>query len=90
MVTLFGIVVVICLFVCLFLQPELLQWFYETTLEALQDAKNDRLWFKTNTKVIMILYQTNVVTWTRCINDALPCTWWTFALLCMNHFVDFV
>ena len=32
-------------------QSELLQWFYETTLEALQDARNDRLWFKTNTKV---------------------------------------
>lgn len=31
---------------------DLLQEFYETTLEALKDAKNDRLWFKTNTKVI--------------------------------------
>ncbi|CAO1372730.1 unnamed protein product [Diamesa hyperborea] len=30
---------------------ELLQDFYETTLEALRDAKNDRLWFKTNTKL---------------------------------------
>ena len=30
---------------------ELLQDFYETTLEALKDAKNDRLWFKTNTKL---------------------------------------
>lgn len=30
---------------------ELLQEFYETTLEALKDAKNDRLWFKTNTKL---------------------------------------
>lgn len=29
----------------------LLQEFYETTLEALKDAKNDRLWFKTNTKL---------------------------------------
>lgn len=29
----------------------LLQDFYETTLLALKDAKNDRLWFKTNTKV---------------------------------------
>ena len=36
---------------CTRTQAELLQWFYETTLEALQDAKNDRLWFKTNTKV---------------------------------------
>lgn len=34
-----------------FLQMELLQEFYETTLEALKDAKNDRLWFKTNTKL---------------------------------------
>ena len=31
---------------------ELLQNFYETTLDALKDAKNDRLWFKTNTKVL--------------------------------------
>lgn len=30
---------------------ELLQEFYETTLDALKDAKNDRLWFKTNTKL---------------------------------------
>ena len=30
---------------------ELLQEFYETTLDALKDAKNDRLWFKTNCKV---------------------------------------
>lgn len=29
----------------------LLQEFYEITLEALKDAKNDRLWFKTNTKL---------------------------------------
>ena len=29
---------------------EILQKFYETTLDALKDAKNDRLWFKTNTK----------------------------------------
>lgn len=33
------------------LQMELLQDFYETTLDALKDAKNDRLWFKTNTKL---------------------------------------
>lgn len=32
-------------------QMELLQNFYETTLDALKDAKNDRLWFKTNTKL---------------------------------------
>lgn len=30
---------------------DLLQNFYETTLDALKDAKNDRLWFKTNTKL---------------------------------------
>ncbi len=32
-------------------QMALLQNFYETTLEALREAKNDRLWFKTNTKL---------------------------------------
>ncbi|XP_043933521.1 COP9 signalosome complex subunit 2 isoform X2 [Protopterus annectens] len=32
-------------------EMDLLQEFYETTLEALKDAKNDRLWFKTNTKL---------------------------------------
>ncbi|XP_064621028.1 COP9 signalosome complex subunit 2 isoform X2 [Lineus longissimus] len=32
-------------------QMALLQNFYETTLEALKEAKNDRLWFKTNTKL---------------------------------------
>ncbi|KAI1301436.1 COP9 signalosome complex subunit 2 [Halotydeus destructor] len=32
-------------------QMNLLQEFYETTLDALKDAKNDRLWFKTNTKL---------------------------------------
>ena len=29
----------------------LLQDFYETTLDALKDAKNERLWFKTMTKL---------------------------------------
>ncbi|XP_031551892.1 COP9 signalosome complex subunit 2-like [Actinia tenebrosa] len=37
-------------------QMELLQNFYETTLEALRDAKNDRLWFKTNTKLGKLYY----------------------------------
>merc|ERR1712004_502882 len=32
-------------------QMELLQNFYETTLDALRDAKNERLWFKTMTKL---------------------------------------
>uniref|UniRef100_A0A1I7XQC4 TPR_REGION domain-containing protein n=1 Tax=Heterorhabditis bacteriophora TaxID=37862 RepID=A0A1I7XQC4_HETBA len=32
-------------------QMELLQKFYETTLDALKDSKNERLWFKTNTKL---------------------------------------
>ena len=38
---------------------ELLQDFYETTLEALRDAKNDRLWFKTNTKLGKLYYDRN-------------------------------
>jgi len=33
----------------------LLQEFYETTLDALKDAKNERLWFKTNCKVSIFL-----------------------------------
>ncbi|PAV60007.1 hypothetical protein WR25_18053 [Diploscapter pachys] len=32
-------------------QMDLLQQFYEITLDALRDARNDRLWFKTNTKL---------------------------------------
>jgi len=32
-------------------QIEFFQSFYETTLAALQEAKNDRLWFKTNLKL---------------------------------------
>ncbi|KAL1503036.1 hypothetical protein AB1Y20_011105 [Prymnesium parvum] len=32
-------------------QMDLLQTFYETTLVALQEAKNERLWFKTNLKL---------------------------------------
>jgi len=32
-------------------QMQLLQNFYETTLDALRDAKNERLWFKTMTKL---------------------------------------
>ncbi|KAE8748229.1 alien [Frankliniella occidentalis] len=38
---------------------ELLQDFYETTLDALKDAKNDRLWFKTNTKLGKLYYDRN-------------------------------
>eukprot|EP00794_Sanderia_malayensis_P009733 gene9733-10727_t len=37
-------------------QMELLQDFYETTLDALKDAKNDRLWFKTNCKLGKLYY----------------------------------
>jgi len=33
------------------IQVDLLQNFYQTTLDALRDAKNERLWFKTNTKL---------------------------------------
>ncbi|KAH7962665.1 hypothetical protein HPB52_017378 [Rhipicephalus sanguineus] len=40
-------------------QMELLQEFYETTLEALKDAKNDRLWFKTNTKLGKLYFDRN-------------------------------
>lgn len=42
-----------------FLQMELLQNFYETTLDALKDAKNDRLWFKTNTKLGKLYFDRN-------------------------------
>lgn len=31
---------------------QLMLRFYETTLEALKEAKNERLWFKTNLKVL--------------------------------------
>lgn len=34
-----------------------LQRFYETTLEALREAKNERLWFKTNLKLGRLSYQ---------------------------------
>jgi len=37
-------------------QMTLLQEFYETTLDALKDAKNDRLWFKTNCKLGKLYY----------------------------------
>ncbi len=37
-------------------QMELLQDFYETTLDALRDAKNERLWFKTMTKLGKLYY----------------------------------
>ena len=40
-------------------QMELLQNFYETTLEALRDAKNERLWFKTMTKLGKLYYDRN-------------------------------
>lgn len=40
----------------IFLQMELLQNFYETTLDALKEAKNERLWFKTNTKLGKLYY----------------------------------
>lgn len=37
-------------------QMDLLQDFYETTLTALQEAKNERLWFKTNLKLGKLWY----------------------------------
>ncbi|KAL1374469.1 hypothetical protein pipiens_018076 [Culex pipiens pipiens] len=36
-----------------------LQNFYETTLEALKDAKNNRLWFKPNTKLGKLYFDRN-------------------------------
>lgn len=44
---------------CETFQMELLQNFYETTLDALKDAKNDRLWFKTNTKLGKLYFDRN-------------------------------
>ena len=35
---------------------ELLQEFYQTTLEALAEARNDRLWFKTNLKLCKMFF----------------------------------
>ena len=37
------------------MQPNLLQRFYEGTMAALKEAKNERLWFKTNLKVRPLL-----------------------------------
>lgn len=37
----------------------LLQEFYETTLAALQEARNERLWFKTNLKLANLYYESN-------------------------------
>jgi COP9 signalosome complex subunit 2 len=36
---------------------DLLQEFYETTLAALQEARNERLWFKTNLKLANLYYE---------------------------------
>ncbi|KAJ0396509.1 hypothetical protein ATCC90586_006595 [Pythium insidiosum] len=36
---------------------EILQRFYETTLETLKEARNERLWFKTNLKLGNLLYE---------------------------------
>lgn len=35
---------------------ELLQQFYETTLKALEEAQNERLWFKTNLKLCSLYF----------------------------------
>jgi len=40
-------------------QTDLLQQFYEITLDALKGAKNDRLWFKTNTKLGKLYFDLN-------------------------------
>lgn len=57
MMTFFFYLVIITMG-CYF-QMELLQNFYETTLDALKDAKNDRLWFKTNTKLGKLYFDRN-------------------------------
>ncbi|KAL7679444.1 putative proteasome component (PCI) domain, tetratricopeptide-like helical domain superfamily [Plasmopara halstedii] len=36
---------------------EILQQFYETTLETLKEARNERLWFKTSVKLGNLLYE---------------------------------
>jgi hypothetical protein len=36
---------------------DVLQQFYETTLKALEKAKNDRLWFKTNLKLANLWFK---------------------------------
>ena len=36
---------------------DVLQQFYETTLVALEKAKNDRLWFKTNLKLASLWFK---------------------------------
>ncbi len=53
-------------------QSDLLQWFYETTLDALQDAKNDRLWFKTNTKVYNYIGESVLV---QCVEGVVYYPW---------------
>jgi len=40
-------------------QMDLLQNFYELTLESLKHAKNERLWFKTNTKLASLYLQSH-------------------------------
>ena len=38
---------------------DLLKEFYETTLKALEMAKNERLWFKTNLKLCKLWFESN-------------------------------
>ena len=40
-----------------FQKMSLLESFYELTLESLKHAKNERLWFKTNTKLANLYLQ---------------------------------
>lgn len=40
-------------------ERQLLQEFYETTLNALAKAKNERLWFKTNLKLCKLWFDSN-------------------------------
>lgn len=42
---------------CQATQTDVLQEFYETTLRALEKAKNDRLWFKTQLKLANLWFK---------------------------------
>mmetsp|Transcript_25672 Transcript_25672/g.35458 ORF Transcript_25672/g.35458 Transcript_25672/m.35458 type:complete len:438 (+) Transcript_25672:60-1373(+) len=44
-------------YVCSSSNADLLQEFYETTLKSLEEAKNERLWFKTNLKLCKLWFE---------------------------------
>ena len=49
---------------------ELLQNFYETTLDALRDAKNERLWFKTMTKLGKLYFDRLLASSSTCLSKS--------------------